>query len=135
MSEMIARVAAAGGVSAASAEKGFALVADFIAKHGPPEQVERLFAAMPEARAAADAVDTLAPAGLMARAAAKIAGGNPVIALGTRLIGSGIGVPAIRPFGEALLGIARERAGMEVMGPIEAALGDRVRAALAFGKA
>jgi hypothetical protein len=128
------RLSAAAGVSEEVAGKAFAQFMLFLDTNGPPEQVGALFAAMPEARDAAASAPEVVPTGMMAKMARRISGGNLFVELGLKLMELGLGISAIRPFGEELLEIGRERAGEPVMGPLVAAMKTDALAALRFGK-
>jgi hypothetical protein len=116
------------------AEKAFGQVMAFLNKEGPTEPVAGLFAAMPEAQAAAVSAPKVTPTGMMAKMARSVSRGNIFVELGLKLNTIGLGLKAIRPFGEELLNIGRERAGEQVMGPLVAAMKTDALAAIRLGK-
>lgn len=116
MEELIARITEATGLDAAVAEKAVGMILAFLAKEGPQDEVNQLFAAMPGAQQAVASSGDGGPGegggGLMGAA------GGGVMALGSKLMAAGVPMAQMQPLGRELFAYGREKAGEDVMGPI-----------------
>lgn len=120
MQELIARITEATGLDAAIVEKAVGLILAFLAKEGPAEEVNALFAAMPGAQQAVATAGDGGPGGLMGGLMGAMGGG--VMALGTKLMGAGVPMSQMQPLGRELFAYGREKAGEDVMGAIVGAV-------------
>jgi hypothetical protein len=122
MEQLVARVAAAGGVDAGMAEKAIGIILAFLQKEGPAAEVSQMLAQMPGADAliAAHAAPTGGGGlmgGLMGMASSMMGGGG-VMALGQQLMGAGFDLGQISAMGKELFAAGREHAGEDAMGTI-----------------
>ena len=122
MDELISRITAATGVDAAVAEKAVGLILAFLAKEGPQEEVNQLFAAMPGAQAAVATSGDGGPGASGGGLMGMLGGGGGVMALGSKLVAAGVPMAQMQPLGRELLNYGREKAGEDVMGPIVGAV-------------
>ncbi len=126
MNELIARIAAAGGVDTALAEKAIGIILGFLQKEGPAAEVSQLLGQMP---GAADLIATHAGqtgggglmGGLMGMASSMMGGGG-VMALGQQLMGAGLDMGQMSAIGKELFAAGREHAGEDTMGAIVGAI-------------
>jgi hypothetical protein len=116
MDELIDRIVAPVGVDRSIAEKAVGIILDFLLKEGPSDKVQTL-------------VDRLPGADLAVQAAG--AGGDPggifsamcrVIGVGSRLIGTGLGMQQIRNVTGELIAYTREKASNEAVEQIVGAI-------------
>jgi len=128
METLIARVAAAAHATPDTARHAVALVLDFIAREGPEEAVDALFAKSPSLKAIiASASKTggegMGPTvrGLMGAGAGAMGGGG-LMALGADLMSLGFDMNQIQLIGKEVFQYAREEAGDQVIGEIAAAI-------------
>jgi len=122
MEELIARVTQASGLDQATAKKAIGIILGFLKKEGPPDEVNRLLAAMPGAE---DAMVEAGEAsggggGLMGMVVTSMGGG--VMALGGQLMAAGVSMGQMQPLGRELFAYGREKAGEDVMGAIVGAV-------------
>jgi hypothetical protein len=117
MEELLARVTAATGLDAATATKAIGIILSFLKKEGPPDEIGKLFAAMPGAEAAAAQAGN---GGGLAGMMSSMGGG--VMALGGQLMGAGVSMGQMQPLGRELFAFGREKAGEDVMGAIVGAV-------------
>jgi hypothetical protein len=115
MEELLARITAKTGLDQATARKAIAIILGYLKKEGPPDEVNRLLAAMPGAE------DVIADAGQsggggLTGMISSMGGG--AMALGGQLMAAGLSMGQMRPLGEELFAYGRERAGEDVMGAI-----------------
>ena len=121
MEELITRITAtATGLEPAVVQKAVGLILAFLAKEGPQDEVNQLFAAMPGAQQAAATAADGGP-GQTAGGFMGMMGGG-VMALGQKLMAAGVPMAQMQPLGHELLAYAREKAGEDVLGPIVAAV-------------
>ena len=119
MQELIARITAATGLDAATAEKAVGLILAFLRKEGPQAEVDQLLKAIPGAEdvlaQSGDGGPGATGGGLMGMLGGM---GGGVMALGTKLMGIGVSMGQMQPLGRELFAYGREKAGEDVMGPI-----------------
>ena len=116
MEELLARVTQATGLEASTAQKAIGIILAYLKKEGPPAEVSQLFAAIPGAeQVAAQSDDGGSGGGLMSMMGGM---GGGVMAVGTKLMGIGVGMGQMQPLGRELFAYGREKAGEDVMGRI-----------------
>jgi hypothetical protein len=121
MEELIARVTQASGLDQATAKKAIGIILGFLKKEGPPDEVNRLFAAMPGAEdAMVDAGEAGGGGGGLMGMVTSMGGG--VMALGGQLMAAGVSMGQMQPLGRELFAYGREKAGEDVMGTIVGAV-------------
>lgn len=116
MEELIARITAATGLDATVVEKAVGLILAFLAKDGPADEVNQLFAAIPGAQQAVATAGDGGPGGMLGGLMGAMGGG--VMALGTKLMAAGVPMGQMQPLGHELFAFGREKAGEDVMGAI-----------------
>jgi hypothetical protein len=110
MDELIGRLAVKAGIGDAVAEKTIGLILGFLRNEGPSNQVQALIDQIPGAEAAiaasgnGDSLGNLMGGGLMA--------------LGTKLMGLGLGMGEIQNVARELFGFGRDKIGADRMGEI-----------------
>jgi hypothetical protein len=114
MEELVARITRATGLDDATARKAIGLILAFLRKEGPPDEVNRLFAAMPGSEDIANGAD--GGGGLAGGMMGMMGGG--VMALGGQLMAAGVPMGQMQPLGRELFAYGREKAGEDVMGAI-----------------
>jgi hypothetical protein len=128
MDNLIARVATATDIAPETARQAVSLVVDFIKREAPQDAVDKLLANAP----ALNAIVASGPGtggegmggfvkGLMGVAAGAMGGGG-IMALGSQLIGLGLGMDQIQTIGKEVFAYAREVAGDDVVGEIAGAI-------------
>ena len=120
MEELISRITQATGLDATVVEKAVGLILAFLSKEGPPEEVGKLFEAIPGAQQAVATAGNGGPGGLMGSLMGAMGGG--VMALGQKLMSAGVPMAQMQPLGRELFAYGREKAGEDVMGPIVGAV-------------
>jgi hypothetical protein len=128
MESLIARVAAAAGITLETARRAVALVLDFIKREAPEGAVDALLAEAPElnaivASSASTGGEGMSPAlkGLMGTGAGAMGGGG-LVALGGDLMALGLDMAQIHAVGKVVFDYARKTAGDDVLGEISAAI-------------
>ena len=128
MDNLIARVATAANTSPEIARKAVALIGDFIQREAPEEAVRDLFDKAPAFPAIiASSTSTGGEGmggglkGLMGVAAGAMGGGG-LMALGSELMGLGLGMDQIQTAGKEVFAYAREVAGDQTVGEIAASI-------------
>ncbi|HMO29103.1 DUF2267 domain-containing protein [Enterovirga sp.] len=115
MEELVARITAATGLDASTAQTAIGHVLAFLQKEGPQDQITQLIDAIPGAREAiAQAGD--AGGGLLGGLMSSFGGG--VMVLGQKLMSEGLSMDQIKTLASELLAHGRENAGEDVMGQI-----------------
>ena len=121
MEELIARVTNRTGLDAATAKIAIGHILAFLRKEGPPEDAERLLAALPgadaaiaEANAGEDEGGGLM--GMLGGVGGAMGGG--VMVLGQKLMAAGVPMSQMQPLGQELFAYGREKAGEDTMGRI-----------------
>lgn len=110
MDELIERLATNAGIDTAVAEKTIGIVLNFLRSDGPSDKVEALIEQIPGAEAAIAA--SSAGAGL-----SRLMGGG-LMAVGTRLMGLGLGITDIQNVARELFRFGRDKIGADRMGAI-----------------
>jgi len=110
MDELIGRLAVKAGIDNAVAEKTVGIILGFLRSEGPSDQVQALIDKIPGAEAA------IAASG-KSGGFAKLMGGG-LMALGTRLMGLGLGMGEIQSVARELFKFGRDKIGADQMGKI-----------------
>ena len=110
MDELVGRLAAKAGIDDAVAEKTIGIILGFLRKEGPSDKVQALIDEIPGAEAAISA--SAGGGGL-----ASLMGGG-LMALGTRLMGLGLGMSEIQSVARELFRFGRDKIGADRMGEI-----------------
>jgi hypothetical protein len=110
MDELIGRLASRAGIDSAVAEKTIGIILNFLRSEGPSDKVEALIDQIPGAEAAITASST--GGGLT-----RLMGGG-LMAVGTRLMGLGLGMAEIQSVARELLWFGRDKIGADQMGEI-----------------
>jgi hypothetical protein len=114
MDELIGRLVAKVGIDNDVAEKTIGIILGFLRNEGPSEKVQSLIDNMPGAEAAIAASSDGSGLG-------RLMGGG-LMALGTRLMGLGLGMSEIQNIARELLRFGREKIGTDRMGEIIAGI-------------
>jgi hypothetical protein len=121
MEELIARVTNRTGLDAETSQTAIGHILAFLQKEGPATEVSQLLAAMPGAETLiAQSNEGEGGGGLMGMLGGMMGGG--VMALGQKLMSSGVPMGQMQPLGQELFAYGREKAGEDVMGPIVGAI-------------
>jgi hypothetical protein len=110
MDELTGRLTAKVGIEGAVAEKTVGIILGFLRSEGPSDKVQALIDKIPGAEAAISASDN--SAGL-----SKLMGGG-LMAVGTRLMGLGLGISDIQNIARELFRFGRDKIGDDQMGAI-----------------
>src|SRR4051794_29354454 len=110
MDELVEQLAAKAGIDKAVAEKTIGIILGFLRKEGPSDQVQALIDKIPGAESALEASSK--GVGLSA-----LMGGG-LMALGSRLMGLGLGIGEIQSVARELFRFGRDRIGADRMGEI-----------------
>ena len=113
MDELIARLTAAAGIDAETAQKAIGMILAFLRKEAPGDAVESMISQTP---CAEDAIATAGGGGVMGALGGMMGGG--VMALGGQLMGAGLDMGQIQTVGRELFAFGREKAGEDKMGEI-----------------
>ena len=109
MDELIGRLAAKAGIDEAVAEKTIGIILGFLRNEGPSDKVQALIDAIPGAEAA---IAASSGGGL-----SRLMGGG-LMALGTKLMGLGLGMGEIQNIARELFRFGRDKIGADQMGEI-----------------
>ena len=109
MDELVEQLAAKAGIDKAVAEKTIGIILGFLRKEGPSDQVQALIDKIPGAESAVEASESGGLSGLM---------GGGLMALGSRLMGLGLGIGEIQNVARELFKFGRDRIGADQMGEI-----------------
>jgi len=110
MDELTGELAAKAGIDSAVAEKTIGIILGFLRSEGPSDKVQALIDKIPGAEAAiASANNTSVFFGLM---------GGGLMAVGTRLMGLGLGISQIQDIARELFRFGRDKIGADQMGEI-----------------
>ena len=112
MDELIGRLASKAGIDSAVAEKTIGIILNFLRNEGPSDKVQALIDQIPGAEAAIAASSN--NSGL-----ARLMGGG-LMAVGTRLMGLGLGMSEIQNIARELFRFGRDKIGADRMGEIVA---------------
>ena len=110
MDELVDQLAVKAGIDKVVAEKTIGIILGFLRKEGPSEKVQALIDRIPGAECAVQTSND--SAGL-----SKLMGGG-LMALGTRLMGLGLGMSEIQNIARELFRFGRDRIGTDQMGEI-----------------
>lgn len=110
MDELIGRLATTAGINEAVAEKTVGIILNFLRNEGPSDKVQMFIDMIPGAEAAIAASNN--SSGL-----ASLMGGG-LMAVGTRLMGLGLGMGEIQSIARELLRFGRDKIGADQMGEI-----------------
>ena len=129
MDNLIADVARAADTDSDTARQAIGLVVDFIRREAPQDAVDKLFAKAPALSGiVASTAHTAGGEGMggMLKGLMGIAsgakGGGGIMALGSQLMGLGLGMDQIQIVGKEVLTYARNHAGDDVVGEIATAI-------------
>ena len=110
MNELVEQLAAKAGIDRAVAEKTIGIILGFLRKEGPSDKVQALIDRIPGAESALEASNKSSGlSGLM---------GGGLMALGSRLMGLGLGIGEIQNVARELFRFGRDRIGADQMGEI-----------------
>jgi hypothetical protein len=110
MDELVEQLAAKAGIDRAVAEKTIGIILGFLRKEGPSDKVQVLIDRIPGAESAVEAsTKSSGLGGLM---------GGGLMALGSRLMGLGLGIGEIQNVARELFKFGRDRIGADQMGEI-----------------
>jgi hypothetical protein len=112
MDELIGQLAVKAGIDNAVAEKTIGIILNFLRNEGPSPQVQALIDEIPGAEAAIAASRT---GGTLSR----LMGGG-LMAVGTRLMGLGLGITDIQTIARELFRFGRDKIGADQMSAIVA---------------
>jgi len=110
MDELIGRLAVKAGIDEAVAEKTIGIILGFLRNEGPSDKVQALIDTIPGAEAAIAASSS--GGGL-----SRLMGGG-LMALGTKLMGLGLGMGEIQNIARELFRFGRDKIGADQMGEI-----------------
>jgi hypothetical protein len=110
MDELIGRLAVKAGIDDAVAAKTVGLMLGFLRSEGPTDKVQSLIDGIPGAEAVIAAADNGGGLG-------RLMGGG-MMALGTRLMGLGLGIGQIQSVAGELFRFGRDKIGADQMGEI-----------------
>ncbi len=116
MEELVARITKQTGLDPATAERAVVLILTYLQKEGPPEEVGKLFAAIPGADHATAQSGDGGPGAGSGGFMGLLGGG--IMALGQNLMSAGVPMNQMQPLGRELFAYGREKAGEDVMGAI-----------------
>src|SRR5271154_2071515 len=110
MDELIGRLAAKAGIENAVAEKTIGIILGFLRTEGPSDKVQALIDKIPGAEAAISASDNSGGFG-------RLMGGG-LMALGTKLMGIGLGMGENQKAARGPFRVGRDKIGADEMGEI-----------------
>jgi hypothetical protein len=110
MDELIGRLASKAGIDSAVAEKTVGIILRFLRNEGPSDKVQVLIDTIPDAEAAIAASNNSSGFG-------RLMGGG-LMAVGTRLMGLGLGIGDIQNIARELFRFGRDKIGADRMGEI-----------------
>ncbi len=110
MDELIGRLAAKAGIDDAVAEKTIGIILGFLRSEGPSDKVQALIDNIPGAEAAISASGNGGGLGSLM--------GSGLMAVGTRLMGLGLGMAEIQNVARELFRFGRDKIGADQMGEI-----------------
>jgi len=110
MDELIGRLASKAGIDSAVAEKTIGIILNFLRSEGPSDKVQALIDQIEGAEAAIAASSN-------GGGFTRLMGGG-LMAVGTRLMGLGLGMGEIQSVGRELFRFGRDKIGADRMGEI-----------------
>jgi hypothetical protein len=114
MDELIERLATKAGIDDVVAEKAIGVILGFLRNEGPSDKVQALIDRVPGAEAAILASNSASGSG---GGLGRLMGGG-LMALGTKLMGLGLGIGEIQNIARELLNFGRDKIGADQMGEI-----------------
>ena len=111
MDELIGRLASKAGIDSAVAEKTVGIILNFLRSEGPTDKVQALIDQIPGAEAA------IAASNNKNGAISRLMGGG-LMAVGTRLMGLGLGMSEIQNIARELFRFGRDKIGADQMAKI-----------------
>jgi hypothetical protein len=121
MEELVNRVIASTGLDPALATKAVGIVLSFLQNEAPPDDVAKMFAALPGAQDLA-AAESGGSGGLMGAIGGMMGGGGGLMSLAGRLSSAGVSMDQMQGLGRELFAYGREKAGEDTMGAIVGAV-------------
>ena len=112
MDELIGRLASKAGIDSAVAEKTVGIILNFLRSEGPSDKVQALIDQIPGAEAAIAASNNNNNGTI-----SRLMGGG-LMAVGTRLMGLGLGMSEIQSIARELFRFGRDKIGADQMGAI-----------------
>jgi hypothetical protein len=109
MDELIERLAVKAGIDSVVAEKTIGIILNFLRTQGPPAKVQVLIDQIPGAEGALASSDSGGLGSLM---------GGGLMALGSKLMGLGLGMSQIQDIARELFRFGRDKIGADQMGEI-----------------
>jgi hypothetical protein len=128
MDNLIAQVATAASITPESARQAVSLIVDFIKREAPAEAVDKLLAKAPALNSIIASGDATGGEGMgrvvkgLMGVASGAMGGGGIMALGSQLMGLGLGMDQIQTVGKEVFAYARQVAGDDVVGEIAGAI-------------
>jgi len=116
--ELITRITASTGLDEALARKAVGMMLAFLQKEGPAEEVAQVMAIPGAAELAAEGA--AGDGGMMSSMMGMMGGG--VMALGSKLMGAGLGMGQIQAVAKETFAFAREKVGEDTMGAVVGAI-------------
>jgi hypothetical protein len=110
MDELTGQLAAKAGIDSAVAEKTVGIILGFLRSEGPSDKVQALIDEIPGAEAAIASANN-------ASGLSRLMGGG-LMAVGTRLMGLGLGIGQIQDIARELFRFGRDKIGADQMGEI-----------------
>ena len=110
MEELVGRLASKASIDGAVAEKTIGIILNFLRNEGPSDKVQALIDEIPGAEAAIEASEK-------GGGFARLMGGG-LMAVGTRLMGLGLGMGQIQSIARELFRFGRDKIGADRMGEI-----------------
>jgi hypothetical protein len=110
MDELVGRLAAKAGIDDAVAEKTAGIILGYLRKEGPSDKVQALIDQIPGAEVAIVSSNNGSGFG-------RLMGGG-LMALGTKLMGLGLGMGEIQNIARELFRFGRDKIGADLMGEI-----------------
>jgi hypothetical protein len=114
MDELIGRLATKAGIDDVVAEKAIGIILGFLRNEGPSDKVQALIDRVPGAEAAILTSNSASSSG---GGLGRLMGGG-LMALGTKLMGLGLGIGEIQNIARELLNFGRDKIGTDQMGEI-----------------
>jgi hypothetical protein len=119
MEELVARLASAAGIDAATAERAVGIILAFLEREAPADAVAKLVDAIPGARDLVNAtMNQEGGGGLMGMLGGMMGANGDISALGGQLMGIGLDLGQMQTIGKELFAFAAEKAGPDVVGRV-----------------
>ncbi len=115
MQELIERITTRTGLGADTAQEAVAIILDFLNKNAKPEQMQKVFEALPGAEELLDArPDAASKGGILSGLGSLVPGMGAMAAL-NELTAAGLSLEEVRSVVRQIVGLAREKAGDDVV--------------------